>query len=93
MTGVFYIGAALVLVLITVVGIRSGKNVKSVGDFATGGKKAGAGIVAGSIIGTLVGGASTIGTAQLSWPIRVVVYAWRRNRVPDSGMLFYKASL
>lgn len=67
MTGVFYIGAALVLILITVVGICSGKNVKSAGDFATGGKKAGAGIVAGSIIGTLVGGASTIGTAQLSF--------------------------
>lgn len=67
MTGVFYIGAALVLILITVVGICSGKNVKSAGDFATGGKKAGAGIVAGSMIGTLVGGASTIGTAQLSF--------------------------
>lgn len=67
MTGAFYIGAALVLILITVVGICSGKNVKSAGDFATGGKKAGARIVAGSIIGTLVGGASTIGTAQLSF--------------------------
>lgn len=67
MTSLHYIGAILVLVLITGVGIYSGKRVSSAGDFATGGRKAGAGIVAGSIIGTLVGGSSTIGTAQLAF--------------------------
>lgn len=62
-----YLGAALVLLLITGVGVWSGRQVKSAGDFATGGRSAGAGIVAGSLIGTLVGGASTIGTAQLAF--------------------------
>ena len=67
MTLLHYIGAILVLILITGVGIYSGKRVSSAGDFATGGRKAGVGIVAGSIIGTLVGGSSTIGTAQLAF--------------------------
>jgi len=67
MTSLHYIGALLVLALITGVGIYSGKRVNSAGDFATGGRKAGVGIVAGSIIGTLVGGSSTIGTAQLAF--------------------------
>ena len=55
------------LLLITAVGLYSGRKVKSASDFASGGRRAGAGIVAGSIIGTLVGGASTIGTAQLAF--------------------------
>lgn len=67
MTFLHYIGAAFVLLLITGVGIYSGKRVNSAGDFATGGRKAGVGIVAGSIVGTLVGGSSTIGTAQLAY--------------------------
>ena len=67
MTSLHYIGALLVLALITGVGIYSGKRVSSAGDFATGGRKAGVGIVAGTIIGTLVGGSSTIGTAQLAF--------------------------
>lgn len=67
MTSLHYLGAIIVLVLITAMGIYSGKKVSSAGDFATGGKKAGVSIVAGSIIGTLVGGASTIGTAQLAF--------------------------
>ncbi|GHV29205.1 sodium:solute symporter [Synergistales bacterium] len=62
-----YIGAALVLILITVVGMRAGKNVSSADDFNSASHKAGAGVVMGSIAGTLVGGASTVGTAQLAF--------------------------
>lgn len=62
-----YLGAGIILLIITAAGIWSGKKVKSPKDFTTGGRKAGAGIVAGSIIGSLVGGASTIGTAQLAY--------------------------
>lgn len=60
------LGAILVLALITVVGVRAGKNVKSAKDFTTG-SGMGTVMVAGSLIGTLVGGASTIGTAQLAF--------------------------
>ncbi|GHU65573.1 sodium:solute symporter [Spirochaetia bacterium] len=67
MTPIHYLGAAVVILLITGVGIYAGRQVKSAKDFTTSGRKAGAGIVAGSIIGTLVGGASTIGTAQLAF--------------------------
>lgn len=62
-----YTGAGMVLMLITAIGMYSGLKVRTAGDFAIGGRKAGAGIVAGSIVGTLAGGASTIGTAQLAF--------------------------
>jgi len=60
------LGAVLTLALVVLVGIRAGKQVKSAGDFTTG---SGMGIpmIAGSLVGTLVGGASTIGTAQLAF--------------------------
>lgn len=67
MTSMHYLGTLLVLLLITGLGFYAGSRVKSTGDFVGGSKKAGAGVVAGSIIGTLVGGASTIGTAQLAF--------------------------
>lgn len=62
-----YAGAAVVLLLITYLGIHSGKKVRSASSFSGGERKAGVGLVAGSIIGSLVGGASTIGTAQLAY--------------------------
>ena len=60
------IGALAVVLLITFVGIRAGKKVKSAADFNTG-SGMGTFTVAGALIGTLVGGASTIGTAQLAF--------------------------
>ncbi|MDR0238885.1 MAG: sodium:solute symporter family protein, partial [Deltaproteobacteria bacterium] len=67
MTTPHYLGALLVLLVITGLGLYSGTRVKSAGDFSGGSKKAGAGIVAGSIVGTIAGGAATIGTAQLAF--------------------------
>ncbi|HCJ58318.1 sodium:solute symporter family protein [Lutispora sp.] len=61
------IGIVFTLFLITLVGAYSGRMVKNSSDFSVGGKKAGAGIITGTIMGTLVGGASTIGTAQLAF--------------------------
>ena len=61
------IGIILTLGLIVFVAVYSGSKVKSSADFATGGKQAGRGIIAGTIMGTLVGGAATIGTAQLAF--------------------------
>lgn len=62
-----YAGAFTVLIIITIIGVFSGKSVKSAVDFNSGGRNAGAEIVMGSIVGTLVGGASTIGTSQLAF--------------------------
>jgi SSS family solute:Na+ symporter len=67
MTLTHYSGVFLVLLLITGLGLYSGLRVKSAGDFSEGGRRAGAGLVAGAVMGTLAGGASTIGTAQLAF--------------------------
>lgn len=64
---VLLITAALTLVAVMWLGVFSGKKVKDAADFDTGGNSAGAVMVAGTLIGTLVGGSSTIGTAQLAF--------------------------
>lgn len=66
MTLLHYAGAVLVIALIVGVGVYSGRKV-SAADFTSGGGKAGAAVIAGMIMGTLVGGSSTIGTAQLAF--------------------------
>lgn len=48
-------------------GLFMGRKVKNAKEFDKGGQKAGAFLVAGNIIGTLVGGSSTVGTAQLAF--------------------------
>ncbi|MGI6128995.1 MAG: sodium:solute symporter family protein [bacterium] len=58
---------AAVLLLVTAVGVYSGRKIKSASDFAVGGRSARPVLVAATIMGTLVGGASTIGTAQLAF--------------------------
>lgn len=55
------------LLIIMSLGIFSGRRVKNAADFNTGGKSAGALLVAGIITGTLIGGSSTIGTAELGF--------------------------
>lgn len=67
MTTLHYIGVILVLVLIACVGAYSGRKVNNAADFSNGGGKTGPWIVAGTIMGTLVSGQSTVGTAQLAF--------------------------
>lgn len=59
--------AAMMLGAFLLSGFFMGKNVKNSSEFDKGGKNTGALLVAGSIIGTLVGGSSTVGTAQLAF--------------------------
>lgn len=61
------IGMAATLLCIMFIGINSGKKIKNASDFSTGGRNAGTGLVAGALISTLIGGSSTIGTAQLAF--------------------------
>lgn len=61
------IGTACTLLLFVFLGIYSGKKVKNDNDFNTGGKSSSTLLVTGTIIGTLVGGSTTIGTAQLAF--------------------------
>lgn len=60
------LGAVVTLLLVVLVGIRAGTKVKSSSDF-TSGSGMRVPMIAGSLVGTLVGGASTIGTAQLAF--------------------------
>jgi SSS family solute:Na+ symporter len=67
-------GILIVFLLMTGVGIYAGRKVKSAEDFSTGGRKSGSVLVSGTLLGTMVGGAATIGTAQLAF--RVGLSAW-----------------
>jgi len=57
----------LTLVLVSALGLYSLGRIRSADDFNVGGRRAGAGIIVGTITGTLVGGASTIGTTQMAY--------------------------
>lgn len=71
---VHIISIILTLSLVSCVGIYAGRQVKNASDFSVGGRKAGVWLVAGTIMGTFVGGASTIGTAELAF--RFGISAW-----------------
>lgn len=60
-------GLLFTIAVIIAVGSLSGRKVKDAKDFSTGGGKAGYWIVCGAIMGTLVSGQSTVGTAQLAF--------------------------
>lgn len=61
------LGIVLSIILIEVVGIMSSKKVRNADDFSHAGGRAGTWVVCGTIMGTLVGGQSTVGTAQLAF--------------------------
>lgn len=60
-------GAVIIMALVIIIGIYAGKKVNSASDFASASRRASLFMVMGALIGTLVGGASTIGTAQLAF--------------------------
>lgn len=60
-------GIVLVVGLILGVGFLSGRKVKDSSDFLSGDGKAGSLLVAGAMMGSLVGSQATMGTAQLSF--------------------------
>ncbi|MBQ7883710.1 MAG: sodium:solute symporter family protein [Phascolarctobacterium sp.] len=59
--------AMLTVLLGLLPGIMAAKKIKSAADYNVGGRKANQFLVAGTIIGTLVGGAATVGTAQIAF--------------------------
>lgn len=71
---VHLVSLVLTLILTMLPGIIASRRIKSADDYNVGGRSAGMGIVAGSIIGTIVGGAATVGTAQLGFKLGLT--AW-----------------
>lgn len=65
-TPIHILGIVLTIGILLIVSILSGRKVKDAKSFTTGGN-AGSWMVCGAILGTLVGGQSTIGTAQLAF--------------------------
>ncbi|HEX3011030.1 MAG TPA: sodium:solute symporter family protein [Syntrophomonadaceae bacterium] len=61
------VGMVAVIALIIGLGFYAGSQVKSAADFSGSSRTARYPLVAGTIMGTLVGGASTVGTAQLAF--------------------------
>ena len=71
---VHIISLILTLVVTILPGIIAARKIKSADDYNVGGRSAGIGMVSGSIIGTIVGGAATVGTAQLGYKLGLT--AW-----------------
>lgn len=67
-------GLIATLLVVTYVGVSAARKVKNAADFAVGGYRSGPTMVSGTIIGTIIGGASTIGTAQLAFSVGLA--AW-----------------
>lgn len=61
------IGIAVTLAAFIGLSVYAGTRVKCAADFVSGAGKSSSYIVAGTIMGTLVGGSSTVGTAQLAY--------------------------
>ncbi len=69
-----YIFMALAVLLILAPGFYAARQIKDADDFNVGGRSAGPGLVAGTIVGTIIGGSATVGTAQLAFHIGLT--AW-----------------
>ncbi|NPV70608.1 MAG: sodium:solute symporter family protein [Firmicutes bacterium] len=69
-------GVATTIALVVIVGLYSGKRVKSAGDFLVAGRSMGPGMIAGSMLGTLIGGSSTIGTAEMAFKYGFAAWWW-----------------
>ena len=65
LTSVQAIFAVITIISVLAPGIVAARRIKSADDYDVGGRSAGSVMVAGTILGTIVGGSATVGTAQL----------------------------
>jgi solute:Na+ symporter, SSS family len=61
------IGVIVTFAIMTVVGLYAMRKVKSSEDFSVGGRKVSATVIAGTLMGTAIGGGATIGTSQMAF--------------------------
>ncbi len=61
------LGALVIVALVVLIGTVSGSKVRKADEYTVAGRRLGAAGVAGVIIGALVGGAATVGTAQAAY--------------------------
>lgn len=67
LTPVHYASIIITLLLVSCAGIYTAKFVRTDTDFTVGGRKMGAVLISGSLVGSFIGGTSTIGTAQMAF--------------------------
>ncbi|OPX88043.1 MAG: putative symporter YidK [Pelotomaculum sp. PtaB.Bin104] len=67
LTGTHLISIVITLSVVSLAGVYAGRQVRKASDFSVGGRNAGPILITGTIAGTLVGGATTIGTAELAF--------------------------
>lgn len=91
----FYVSLFTTLLIVIGAGVYATRMVKSAEDYSVGGHRAGGAIVTGALIGTLIGGSATIGTAQLAFCVGLS--AWWFTLGLGVGLivlaLFYAAPL
>lgn len=91
----FYISLCVTLFVVIGAGVYATCMVKSAEDYSVGGHRASGTIVTGALIGTLIGGSATIGTAQLAFCVGIS--AWWFTLGLGVGLivlaLFYAAPL
>lgn len=67
MSSIQICGVIIVLFMIPLIGVLSGSYVKNSEDFESAGGKGSTGLVSGLMLGAMLGGSYTIGTAQLAY--------------------------
>lgn len=67
-----YLGIAVTMAAMSVIGILAMRRVSSSEDFSVGGRKSTSVMVAGAILGSIVGGGGTVGTAQAAFAKGIV---------------------
>lgn len=69
--GMFYVSLLVTFAVVIGAGVYAAHKVKSAQDYSVGGHRASVAIVTGALIGTLIGGSATVGTAQLAFCVGV----------------------
>lgn len=68
-SSIHLISVLLTLVVVTALGVYTIRKIKSSADFSVGGRKMGPLLIAGTLVGSFIGGGSTIGTAELAYQV------------------------
>ena len=89
LTAAHLFSLVVTLLLFMAPGLYAARKVRSVDDFSLGGRSAGIPIVSGTITGTIIGGAATLGTAQLAFCAGMS--AWWFTLGSGIGLLFLAA--
>lgn len=69
LTMIHFITLIATLLMVVGIGFYASRKVKTAADFSVGGNSAKGPLIAGTIVGTIIGGSATIGTAQLAFTV------------------------